>query len=216
MVWGAAAARPLYQGAVPDLRSVRKSPLATLFVLALAGLLAGLALASPRAHTQSSLATFRNGFVTFSHPASWPAARVWKEQVPHFDPMVYVGTAAAQHDPCRTATAAARKTIVCGWPIAQLAPNGLFVKWENRDFPGASVAQFPGRLTSVGGRAARIVVSRPGSCGSIGADETISVAVARPVSGSWTQIDACVRGPRLAPLEQQFQTMLGSTRFLAP
>ncbi len=196
------------------LASSRGAPFLVLAVLAAAGLLAGLAIASPRAHT-SSLTTFSNGFVTFRHPASW-SARIWKEQVPHFDPMVYVGTARAQHDPCRTSTAGAGKTIFCGWPIDGLAPNGLFVKWENRDFPGANVASFPGASTRVDGRLARLVVRRPGSCGRIGADETISVAIARQVPGSWTQIDACLRGPQLAPLEQQFHAMLGSARFLAP
>ena len=47
-------------------------------------------------------------------------------------------------------------------------------------------------------------------------NETISVAIARPLAYNWTQVDACLRGPRLAPLERQVRALLGSTRFLAP
>jgi len=179
-----------------------------------AGLVAAWATASTRA-PHASPSVFRNGFVTFTYPTSW-SATVWKEDVLHFDPMVYVGTGRRQHDPCRTSATAAGTATRCGWPVGALAPNGVLVKWENRGFPGARIAGFPGTTLSVGGRIARLSVKRPGVCRSLGADETISVAIARPLPDNWTQVDACLRGPQLAPLERQFRALLGSTRFLAP
>ena len=81
---------------------------------------------------------------------------------------------------------------------------------------GVRVATFPGEKLRVDGRVARLSVQRPGRCGGVGADETISVAIARPLAGNWTQVDACLRGPKLAPLEQQVRALLASARFLTP
>ena len=49
-----------------------------------------------------------------------------------------------------------------------------------------------------------------------GADETISVAIARPLESNWTQVDACLRGPNLSALEKQVHALLGTARFTAP
>lgn len=174
-----------------------------------AGLLAAWATASPRSHESS--ASFHNGFVTFRYPASW-SATVWKGRILHFNPMVYVSTETSQHDPCRTTGL----ETVCGWPVSRLARSGVIVRWENRGFPGVDLAKFPGTTTSVGGRAARIAVQRPGICRSVGADETISVAISRPLESNWTQVDACLRGPNLSALEKQVHALLGTAHFTAP
>jgi hypothetical protein len=178
-----------------------------------AGLAAAWAMAATRAHETS--AVFRNQFVTFRYPTSW-STTVRREKVLHFDPMVYLGTEQARRDPCKTSKTPLGTTTVCGWPVSRLSPNGVLVKWENRGFPGVNLGRFPGKTTLIGGRAARVSVQRPGTCGQIGADETISIAVSRPLQSNWTQIDACLRGPKLAPLERQVQALLGSTKFLAP
>ena len=174
-----------------------------------AGLLAAWATAS--SHTTQASTAFGNGFVTFRYPASW-SATVWKEHVLHFDPMVYLSTERSQHDPCRSDGA----NTVCGWPVTRLDRNGLIVKWENRGFPGTNVGTFPGKTTLIGGRPARVSISRPGTCRDVGADETISVAIARPLQSNWTQVDACLRGPDISTLEQQVHELLGSARFSAP
>jgi len=174
-----------------------------------AGLLAAWAMASPRSHESSS--AFQNGFVTFRYPASW-SATVWKENVLHVDPMVFLSTETAQHDPCRTNGF----DTICGWPVRQLSSNGLIVRWENRGFPGVNLGRFPGTTTLVGGRAARIAIQRPGICRSVGADETISVAISRPLESNWTQVDACLRGPNLSALEKQVHALLGTAHFTAP
>ena len=184
--------------------------LAALAAVAIAaGLLAAWATASSDT-TQASTA-FGNGFVTFRYPSSW-SATVWKEHVLHVDPMVYLSTERSQHDPCGTTGL----TTVCGWPVTRLGRNGVIVRWENRGYPGTNVGTFPGKTMFVGGRAARVSISKPGTCRAVGADETISVAIVRPLESNWTQVDACLRGPDLGSLEKQVHTLLGTARFAAP
>lgn len=195
---------------LPSRRSVAVSAAAA----ASAGLLTAWVTATPSGQ-QPSAGVFRNDFVTFRYPASW-SARVWTEGALHFQPMVYLSTERVQHDPCQTSTTPSGKTITCGSPIDRLAPGGVLVVWENQGYPGASVARFPGASMRVGGRAARLSVHRPGSCRRVGADETMSVAIARPLADNWTQVDACLRGPKLKLLEQQLRAVLASTRFLNP
>jgi len=185
-----------------------------LAVFAVAAAAAGVLSVTLRAQ-EASLGVFSNGFVTFNYPAAWSSSS-WTKQELHFDPMVYLSTERAQHDPCRTSASATGKTVSCGWPINRLASNGVLVQWENRGSPGVRVATFPGEKLRVDGRVARLSVQRPGRCGGVGADETISVAIARPLAGNWTQVDACLRGPKLAPLEQQVRALLASARFLTP
>jgi hypothetical protein len=183
-------------------------------VLALAAAVAGVLSVTLRAQ-ESSFGVYSNDFVTFRYPSAWsPSA--WSKQELHFAPMVYLSTERAGHDPCRTTSSSAGRTTSCSWPIDRLSANGVLVQWENRGYPGARVAAFPGEKLRVGGRAARLSVQRPGRCGGVGADETISVAIARPLARNWTQVDACLRGPKLAPLEQQVRALLASARFLTP
>jgi hypothetical protein len=183
--------------------------------LAVGALLAALAVplavwASGAFSSSSSFVTFRNDFVSFRYPAAWGAS-VWKEQTPHFQPMVYVSTQAT-HDPCRTSGS----TVACAWPVTKLAPGGVLVKWENKGFPGASAARFPGALTQIGGRTARVSLARPGTCRSVGADETMTVSIERPLADNWTEVSACLRGPNLRAREDQVRALLSSTRFLTP
>jgi len=163
------------------------------------------------------LATYRNSFVTFQYPAAWSPS-VWDapRQVLHFHPIVYLSTQPT-HNPCRTLPAAGGGTsITCGWPIDRLAPGGVVIRWEYQGSPSALLGDFPGLSTRVGGRNAKLLTRRPGDCRDLGADETISVAIARPMPSNWTAVDACLRGPNLAAHERQLRALLASTRFLAP
>jgi hypothetical protein len=65
----------------------------------------------------------------------------------------------------------------------------------------------------VGGRPARRTAARPGQCSGVGADETISVEIARPDPGNLTAVLACLRGPNLARAEARFAAVLATTRF---
>jgi hypothetical protein len=161
------------------------------------------------------LSTYRNSFMTFRYPATWSPS-VWQTTELHFHPMLYLSTQPT-HNPCRTSAAVGGGTsITCGAAVDRLAPGGVVVVWENRGYPGTTLADLPGRSTRIDGRPAKISTQRPGNCRGVGADEEISVAVARPVPSNWTSIDACLRGPGLAEQERQVQALLGSTRFLTP
>jgi hypothetical protein len=159
----------------------------------------------------AKLTEFQNSFVRFRHPAAWAAAEP-KASALHFHPMLYLGVQPTRN-PCATTT----NEVRCGWPVSELRPGGVLVVWENRGYPGWTLASARGASTHVGGRAARRLVSRPGACAAIGADETVQVAIKRPgMDGNWTAITACLRAPKLAANERQLDALLASTRFRAP
>jgi hypothetical protein len=193
----------------------RKRLLAACGVLAVvAGSLAVWSAASPGAKP-SGLETYANGFVTFKYPAAWSPS-VFTEQELHFHPMVYLSTQPT-HDPCRTAAlAGGGNSITCSWPIDRLAAGGVIVVLENRGMPLFSLTNFSGVPTRIGGRRAKVLTQRPGTCRELGGDVTISIAIARPISSNWTALNACLRGPHLAEQERQVRAMLSSMRFLQP
>jgi hypothetical protein len=179
-----------------------------------AGSFAVWSAASPGAKP-TPLATYRNAFKTFRYPAAWSPS-VWQTTELHFHPMLYLSTQPT-HNPCRTAAAVGGGTsITCGAAVDRLAPGGVVIVWENRGSPGTSLSSFAGTSTRIDGRPAKLSTGRPGACRGVGADEEISVNIARPLAGNWTSIDACLRGPGLSEKERQVRALLGSTRFLTP
>ena len=155
---------------------------------------------------QARALQFKNTYLTFRYPASWQPLIYRRAQALHSSPMVYLST-----QPGRPACGAD-----CAWPVSQLHPGGVLVVWENRGYPGWTLRTIPGKPLRVDGRPARRNVSRPGVCAAIGADETVVVSVARPLAYNWTQLTACLRGPRLATAEHELDSVLASTHFLAP
>jgi hypothetical protein len=167
---------------------------------------------SPPTTTQSTaLSTFQNGFLKFRYPQAWRTLRFTNSGELHFAPMVYLSTQPG-HDPCHQSGLA----IVCAWPVDRLLPSGVIAKWENRGFPGWTLATESGTRLRVGGRPAKEQTARPGECRTIGADETVSVQIARPAQYNWTDFTACLRGPNLPDQERQIKAVLASTRFLQP
>jgi hypothetical protein len=155
---------------------------------------------------QPRAAQFKNTYLTFRYPATWRPLVFRRPQALHSSPMVYLSTQAGR--PACSAD--------CAWPVSQLHPDGVLVVWENRGYPGWTLRTIPGKPIRVDGRPARRNVSRPGVCAAIGGDETVVVSVARPLAYNWTQLTACLRGPRLATAEHELDGVLASTRFLAP
>jgi hypothetical protein len=177
----------------------------------LAALIALVAAAPTRADSRPRLSTYDSAFMTFSHPTPWKTYVYGATPTPHVTRLLYISTQPA-HDPCRRRPSSS----TCGWPVDLLRPGGVVVVWENRTFPGWTLASAPGRALRVGGRDARRASRRPGECSEIGADRTIEVAIERPVAGSWTAFTACLRGPGLASKEKQIAALLASTRFHSP
>lgn len=181
-----------------------------LLVLATAVVAAcGASLASTGKTTQ--LADFRSPFVEFTHPPTWSASEPPTSGSLHFHPLIYL-SAQPTRDPCRTQGG----TVACGWPVQRLKPGGVLVVWENRGYPGWTLASAAGTRLRIGDRPARRAVSRPGACKSIGADETVEIAIARPLPSNWTAVTACLRSPNLAASEQQLDALLASIKFKAP
>ena len=187
--------------------------------LAAAALLAALAAVPaacgsaepPTSGGSSTEDEFHNTFLAFRYPTDWRPFVFEITGTLHFDPMLYLSSQPA-HQPCQKHGA----VTVCGWPVDRLRPGGVLVVWENRGAPNWSLASVPGADVTIGGRRAKRELSRPGECAAIGADETIEVAIVRPLPDNWTAFTACLRGPGLAASESRIQALLGSTRFLAP
>ena len=159
----------------------------------------------------ASLTTFRNAYLQFRYPQNWRALQFPDSGELHFHPMLYLSTQPG-HNPCNQTGL----SVTCGWPVDQLQPSGVLVQWENKGFPGWSLATQTGTSIHVDGRPAREQTAKPGDCRSIGADETVSVEIARPMADNWTAFTACLRGPNLAASEQKIAAVLASTRFLQP
>jgi hypothetical protein len=169
------------------------------------------ATAAPSGQQHPTLASFKNGYVEFQYPTGWAAAQPNVPATLHVHPMIYLSVQPTRN-PCRTTGA----ETSCGWPIARLRPGGVLVVWENRGYPGWSLQSTPGAPIRVGGRRAHRQVSRPGACAEIGGDETVQVAIERPLAGNWTAVTACLRKPNLAAGERELGGVLASTRFKTP
>jgi hypothetical protein len=198
----------------------RRRPLGAIALVAAIGATAGCGGGSTGAGQSSSaalgagargaLASFRNDFLALQYPAGWKTLQPAPVEL-HFQPMVYLSAQPA-HDPCtQTGT-----TTTCGWPVRTLRPNSVLVMWENRGAPGWSVSTTPGTKIRVDGRPAVRAVTRPGACGAIGADETVSVEIQRPLRYNWTAFTACLREPDLSTQQREVSAILASTRFLTP
>jgi hypothetical protein len=190
---------------------LRSVPLRSAALAALVLAAAGCNSASPRVAADRTAPEFRNSFLAFTHPAAWKPFVFPVGGTLHFKPMLYLSSQPA-HAPCRTKAS----ETVCTWPVDRLQPGGAVILWENGGAPNWSLSTAPGSPFRVGGRAAKRRVSRPGPCRSIGADETIDVAIERPLADNYTAFTACLKGPGLAAAERRVDALLASTRFLAP
>jgi hypothetical protein len=181
------------------------------------GVAAALALAACSAAApgavqgKTSLAAFRNDFVTFKYPQTWKPFVFSQSGGLHYNPILFLSTQPA-HNSCRTTGT----STICGWPVGHLSANGVLVLWENRGYPGWTLRSAPGQSTRVGGRPAKRAVEKPGRCGAIGANETIAIAIARPLQYNWTAVTACIHDADLATANGKIDALLASTRFLRP
>ncbi|HZT54427.1 MAG TPA: hypothetical protein VE995_08605 [Gaiellaceae bacterium] len=151
---------------------------------------------------------FTSSALSFRHPPAWQAYPFRWRGALHVTPFLYLSTQPV-HDPCRTRDTA----TVCAWPLRRLRPGGVLVVWEDRGWPGWSLARETGTATRVGGRPATRLVARPGPCGAIGGTLTVALAIASPLPDTWTQVTACLRRPGLAASERALDAVLDSTRF---
>jgi hypothetical protein len=154
------------------------------------------------------LATYTGSGLSFSYPAAWKAYTPIKPTVAlHFDPLVYLSTQPV-HAPCATHG----NTTTCGFPVDHLQPGGVLVTWETNGLPAMGLG--PGTQITVGGHQATRQEKTGGTCGAIGADRTIEVAVATStLPSALTYFTACLRGPGLGQAEKSVDALLASTTF---
>ena len=110
--------------------------------------------------------------------------------------------------PCQiTATSTA-----CSLSLTTLPWGAMLVSWGNVGVPRpAGEPDVPGANTTIGGQVAKLTRERPGSCGDIGADETITAEIARPAApGNTYRMRACIRGPNATANADLIWTMLAS------
>jgi hypothetical protein len=155
----------------------------------------------------SSWAIYDGNGVRFDYPSCWTP--VHNVEVSTMSSSLVDLSNEAMQDPCTTTAS----STACGWPLTKLAAEGVLVRWSSNGFPGWSLQQAPGTSLTVGGLPAREQVSQPGNCGSIGADETIAVEVARTVPSNYYAMTACLRGPDQTQAASQVQQILASTTF---
>jgi hypothetical protein len=152
--------------------------------------------------------------ISFERPAHWMRWEPNQHSAINDGPLIYLSTdpllPACATAPNATANPPDAQGRACSWPLTSLSANGVFVNWLTTRIldPRPST----GEVIAMDGETTRLQTERPGSCGKIGADETISVWVPRgqptPLSNVW--VVACLRGPDLATGEAQLRAMLAS------
>jgi hypothetical protein len=162
--------------------------------------------------------------VRFEYPSCWMAAS-YEEETSFSISLVDLSNQ-TMHAPCTTTTSTPgralpggpQKITICRLPITSLAPHGILVRWSSNGSPQFHLDQEPGAPLTVGGRSAREQIRGRSTltstfCGSIGADESISVEVAETESDDYYDMTACLRGPDTAAAVAQVRAMLASTTF---
>jgi hypothetical protein len=98
----------------------------------------------------------------------------------------------------------------CGLPLDVLPPGAMLISWGNVSGLGIT-AQPAGEVpnTSIAGLAATITTDKPGACGAIHAEETITARIARTDGGDLL-MRACLQSPDLSTAEQVVSAMLSS------
>ena len=154
--------------------------------------------------------------ISFDRPATWARWQPNEHSPTNDGPLVYLSTdpllPSCATAPDATANRPDARGRACDWPLKSLAPDGVFVSWVTtrilEPLPSA------GEELVVNGAQARLQIERPGPCGIVGAEETMSVLVpiGHPTPLSNVAVIACLRGPDLASAEAQFRAMLASAR----
>ena len=153
--------------------------------------------------------------VSFTYPSIWEAHQYLDDQRGFFLAVVFVASQSL-HDPCTTTDSS---KVCTNYAVSRLARDGVYLEWSygyNGGPPGPGTAQggrppFQRSEITVDGLPATMEVQRPGTCSSIGGDESIAVYVG-PGSSGWL-MEACLRGPDLNRSYSQILSLLESARF---
>lgn len=174
--------------------------------LAMILVLIGIGLSPDDLPGQLSFVSYQNALVRFDHPSAWKVAH-YDEQTNYFTLLAAMSNQ-PMHDPC-----APHSTSSCTVPLSKLAPGGVIVLWTGNAQPNWVFAKAPGVARTINGRAARVLVSSPGICKSLGGDETVSAWFQMKAADDYYQVAACLRGPNIAKNERAIMASINSTKF---
>ncbi|MDQ1381515.1 MAG: hypothetical protein QOJ71_2234 [Actinomycetota bacterium] len=146
--------------------------------------------------------------LTFEHPRAWIEFRYRRSS--SFSDLITYASNTRLHDPCTTTRSPNVETTTCGDPVTRLGPGGVLVSWSNIGFPHTG-PEIPHPNMTIDGQPTRFVVTKPGGCARLGAEETVTVDIARPI-GNHFEMVACLRDPDLAGNEALVRQMLASVR----
>ncbi len=185
-------------------------------ITALVALVAGCAsVTSARPATAArerapAIASFSFMGLAFRYPVSWRRSRTWRSDLSGFSAsIVYLSSTSRLRAPCVASTGPGRIAQTCEYPVRVLPPAGVLVRWAANAFPAW---RMPKANTTIAGRQAAEMKTSGGWCAPLGATETITVIIPRAMSGTWYQLDACLRAPGLPRQEAQISSMLRSVR----
>lgn len=133
-------------------------------------------------------AEYTDGGLSFTYPANWHAAKY--DLRGSFGRVIVYLSSQSIHDPCVRSVG----TISCGSPIGRLSPGSVLLAWSSIGGPTLHLADVPGQGITISGRQARLQVERPGICGQIGGDETVTGTI-EGGSSNFYQLVACLRSP---------------------
>jgi len=148
------------------------------------------------------------GPLSFQYPAEWSPSR-YHWDTSFTDLIVYLSNAPL-HAPCTTMKNSQGITTTCQDPIRALPAGGVLATWSIVGYPHSG-PEIPHPTTTINGQPASIAVSKPGDCSRLGAQETVTADIGRPI-GNHFEMVACLRGPNIAGNEALVRQMLASTR----
>ena len=145
--------------------------------------------------------------VTFTYPSAWETHQYPEDQT-SFSSSVVFAASQALHDPCTTSHSTPpgplQSKVCLTYAVGRLDPDGVYLEWSygyDGGPPGRGTkVTIPGSPITVGGLPGTIDTQHPGTCASIGGDESIDVYVS-PGNNGWL-MQACL--PRPGPREGRF------------
>jgi len=164
----------------------------------------------PRAATRTRNFSAERAFgpLSFQYPAEWSPSR-YRFDTTFVDVIVYLSNAKL-HAPCTTKNNLGDITTTCQDPIRVLPAGGVLTTWSIAGYPHTG-PEIPHPNTTINGQPASIAISKPGDCSRLGAQETVTAEIGRPI-GNHFEVVACLRGPNVAGNEALVRQMLASTR----
>ena len=159
----------------------------------------------------ASLKTFSDGKLSFRYPKAW-RRYTWQFSTSFSDSIVYLSTG-VEHNPCTTTHSDDSETIRCSAPIREVEPSGVLILWTHWSIPGHHLQTLRGTPTRIADHPAKLTIGEPAEwCAKIGGERSVTASIALPET-SWTEMDACLRGPNLSATQKQVQQLLASARY---